>query len=145
ALLDVAASEADFLTGREHEAPRAALVEVQRVDRQMRVDQPLAQLEIKARDLALAAVGTGEPRQLRKRVIGALGEQLAARVQQPFVAPARRGAMLGQTYDQRVGPRAAQLRPVDPRERLEAGTQRLALEGPEPGLERRRDRGLDLQ
>src|SRR5690606_16511641 len=31
ALLDVAASEADFLTGREHEAPRAALVEVQRV------------------------------------------------------------------------------------------------------------------
>src|SRR5690606_26435383 len=143
-LVDVAPSEAHLLAGRKHEPPRAALVEIERVDRQVRVDEPLAQREVEPRDLALAAVRAGQPRQLREAVLRALGEQLAARVQEPFVAPAGRRAMLGDAHDEGVGPRAPELRRIDPRERFEPGAQRGEIERPEPGLELRGDRGLDL-
>src|SRR5690606_24517637 len=144
AIVKVPPSEAHLLAGREHETPRAAVVEIERVDRQMRVDQPLAKLEINAGDLALAAVGAVEPRQLRAAVLRTLREELAADVEQPSVAPAGGRAMLRDPHDQRVGPRAAKLRRVDPRERLEPRTQRVEIERPESGVERGRDRRFDL-
>src|SRR5690606_2708536 len=144
ALLDVVTSEAHFLAAREHQAPRTALVEVERVDSQMRIDQPLAQVEIEARDLALAAGGAGEPRQLRDAALGARGEELSARIQEALVAPARGGAMLGDAHDQRVGPPPAQLGRVDPGEGLETRSQLVEIERPETLLERRGDRRFDL-
>src|SRR5690606_30724608 len=144
AVLDVAPPEAHLLTRREHEPPRAALVEIERVDRKVRVDQPLAQLEVQARDLPLAAVGTEEPRQLREAVLGTRRDELAAGVEEPLVAPVGRGAMLGDAHDQRVRPRAPQLRRVDPRQRFEPRAQIVEVERPEAFVERRRDRGLHL-
>src|SRR6185295_8563115 len=104
ALVDVAAAETNLLAAAEHEQPRAALVHRQALQREVGLGQLAAHGEVAARNLALAAARTREPRQFREVVLRLLREQLAANVQQTVLAPARGGLMLRDPHDQRVGP-----------------------------------------
>jgi hypothetical protein len=61
-----------------------------------------------------------EARQLRRQVPRAAHEQLAARVEQAVLAPARRRDLLDHLDDDRVRPAALHARAVDPGQRLDA-------------------------
>src|SRR5881394_633872 len=140
ALVDVAPAEPDLEPAAEHEAPRAALVEAQPLELQVRLGEAPAHREIAPCDVLLRAGRAREARQLRERVLRVLGEELAAHVQQAVVAPARGRLMLADPHDHPVGPRAADAHPIDPVDVLHPRAQVLEVERQVVA-----DRGLDLQ
>src|SRR6185436_14702993 len=82
-LVDIAAAEPDLLPAAEHEPPRAALVELEALERQAGIGELAAHGEVAARDVALRAGRPRQARQLGERVLRALREELAAHVEQP--------------------------------------------------------------
>ena len=71
-------------------------------------------------------------------------EQLAARVHQTVLAPARDGDVLGDEHAHAVRPAALDARAVDPRNAFERGAQRVEIDREEAGAAERRDHFLDL-
>ena len=100
--------------------PGAALVEADAGETQAGLEQAALRLDVELRDVGLAAVGAFEQRQFRRHVTRVADEELAARVEQARVVPARRGHLLVDDDADRVGPHARDDGVVDPVDRLDA-------------------------
>ena len=71
-------------------------------------------------------------------------EQIAARIHETGLAPARDRDMFGDEHPDAVRPAALDARAVDPRNAFERGAQCVEIDGEEPGAAERRDHFLDL-
>src|SRR6185503_8863658 len=104
ALVHLAAAEAHRHAGREFELPGAARVEAERGDLEAELAEAVLHREVTLRDLPLGSLRAVEPRQLRRGVAHAGREQLAARVEEPVVAPARGRLLFDDLDAHAVGP-----------------------------------------
>src|SRR6185503_11090985 len=101
-------------------------------------------LEIELRDLRFGAGWADELRQLRRNVPRVRQEQLAARVHQTILAPARDCDVLSDEHAHAIRPAALDARAVDPRDGFERRSQSIEIDREESGAAERRDHFFDL-
>src|SRR5688572_19002582 len=144
ALVHLPAAEAHRHAGREVQLPGAARVEPERRHRQAELVEPVLDRQEALRDGLVRARRPLEPRQLRRRMPHALREQLAARVEQPILAPARRRLLLDDFDADPVGPEPLHARAIHPGERLDGLAQLVEVGADEAALQRSERRLLHL-
>src|SRR5262245_59998682 len=144
ALVDLAAPEAHGDAGRKVELPGAARIEPERGDLEAELAEAVLHREVALRDLPLGARRPVQPRQLRRRMPDTRREQLAARVEEAVVAPARGRLLLDDLDAQSIGPEALHARAIDPDERLHAFAEAVEVRAHEAALQRAERRLLHL-
>src|SRR5918994_1061112 len=141
---DVLPAEAHASAVTERELPCAARIELDLRQAHADCEQARIGLEVQLRDLCFGACGPDELRQLRRDVPRMAQEQIAARIHETGLAPARDGDMLGDEHPHAVRPAALDARAVDPRNAFERSAQCVEIDREEPGAAERRDHFLDL-
>src|SRR5687768_126856 len=144
ALVDLAPPEAHGDACREVELPGAARVEPQRRDLQPEAAEPVLDREEALRHQRLHALRAVEARQLRRHMTHAGRDQLAARVQEPVLAPDCGRLLLHDLDADAVGPQALHARAVHPGERLDRLAQAIEVSADEAAPERAERRLLHL-
>src|SRR5580704_386415 len=118
-LVHLAASETHGDAVGEIELPGAARIEPQRRHAQTRLRQASGGGEVALRYGRLLVDGAGELRELGRNVATVAREQLAARVDQPVVAPARRGGLFHDQHVQAPRPGALHTHRIHPGKRVD--------------------------
>src|SRR5256884_1430219 len=124
ALVHLAPSEAHGDAVGQIEFPGAACIQAHRGEAQARLRQAPLRGQIALRHERLLALGAGELRQLRRNVALAGVEQLATGVDEPLLAPARRGGLLHDQHVQAPGPGALHAHRIHPRQRVDGAAHR---------------------
>src|SRR3984885_5946365 len=145
ALVDLPPSQAHRDAVGEIELPGAAGIEPHRGEAHARLHEPSLGGEIALRHQRFLAVRTRQLRQLRRHVPLIGGEQLAARVEQPALAPARRRALLDHQHREPARPGALHAHRVHPRQGVDTGAHRREVHRQQPlAAHLRPDRALDV-
>ena len=126
------------------EFPGAALVEPHAVEAQAGLEQPPLRLEVQLRHRGFAAVRSLQQRQLGRHEARVADEQLAARVQQAGVVPARGRHLLDDHDADRIGPLATDDGAVDPRDPLDARPDLVEVDGGKTPVHHFGHRAFDL-
>src|SRR5579872_2682144 len=100
------------------EFPCAARIQPHRRQTQTGLDEPTLRSQIPLRDHRLLALRPRESCQLGWHVALVLREQLATRIQQTAIAPARRGDLFNHQHAQSARPGALHTDGIDPGERM---------------------------
>src|SRR6516164_1338741 len=133
ALIDLAPAQAHGdAVGKIH-LPGAARIEPHGAQAQSRLHQASRRGEIALRDHRLLARGARELRELRGDVPLVGVEELAAGVEEPALAPARRGALLDHQHIEPARPGALHAHTIDPRQCVDGTPHRREIHRQKPG------------
>src|SRR5438105_3234962 len=124
ALVHLAPSEAHGDAVGQIEFPGAACIQAHRGEAQARLRQAPLRGQIALRHERLLALGAGELRELGRNVALVGVEQLATGVEEPALAPARRGGLLDDQHVQGPGPGALHAHRIHPRQRVDGAAHR---------------------
>src|SRR3954452_923139 len=131
--IDLAASQPDRHAVRQIEFPRPAGVEPHRGQSQSGLDEPALRRQVTLRHGCLLALRARELGQLGWDVTLILRKQLAARVEKPALAPARRGHLLYDQHMQATRPRALHTDSVNPGQCVDRFAHRIEIHAQQAG------------